>query len=229
MVCLPQKLLARTGLVVWLMFLAPPAHAYYWGYSPYGYHWSSIWPLRAVAYSLRGRGVGYGYSFQPAYLASSLIGPALYYNSSQSPHMVLEQYQDEEPLGSPRLRARPKRPSILTTDQIAKATWSPHSISQPAAIDPDVQSVPMSQTSTANLPLAQGFISLVNSKFNGDISAALFDPEARMWAKAIGLANQDSVFNADLDSNRVAIIKQVFQDDSLAPITKLQTVRLLLQ
>ena len=102
-------------------------------------------------------------------------------------------------------------------------------MSQFPAVAPDVQPVPMSQTPTANPPLAQGFVSLVNSKFNGDISAALFDPETRVWAKTIGLISQDSVFDAPLDSNRVTIIKQVFQDGSLAPMTKLQTARLVLQ
>jgi hypothetical protein len=172
--------------------------------------------------------------------------------------MDMYSYQDEEPLNSPRRRVRGKRPELDTTDQIAQAQWTHPQGNQlapavaappgyvpppgsPASIPPATGAAPPGVAAPAppfaappaiaiggNSPLAQGFVDLVNSKFDGDISRALFDPEARSWARSIGLVDNDQVFNADLSDERIGLIERVLRDRTLTAPTKIHSVKLLL-
>lgn len=78
-------------------------------------------------------------------------------------------------------------------------------------------------------PLANGFVETVNSQFNGDISKALFSPDTRAWARAVGVVSHDTVFDADLSSDRIDVIKKILKDDNLDAVSKLEAVRILLR
>ena len=78
-------------------------------------------------------------------------------------------------------------------------------------------------------PLAQGFIDLVNSKYGGDIQRALFEPQTRSFAKAIGLVDDDALFKAELSPDRLDLIRKVLNDKSEDAVSKVHTVRLLLK
>jgi hypothetical protein len=77
-------------------------------------------------------------------------------------------------------------------------------------------------------PLAANFVSEVNNKYGGDISKALFDANTRGYAKALGLVDNESIFTADLSQQRVTLIKQVMSEPTLDPVSKLNTVKILL-
>lgn len=94
------------------------------------------------------------------------------------------------------------------------------SVPQPAA--------PFGQAQ-ANMPFAQGFIDLVNGRFNGDIREALLDPEARSWARSIGLIDGDAILGANLSEERVGLIQKVMNDTSSPPHARLETVRMLIK
>jgi hypothetical protein len=80
----------------------------------------------------------------------------------------------------------------------------------------------------APAPLAAGFINEVNTKYDGDIGKALFDANTRGYAKALGLVDGESIFTADLSQQRIALIKQVMHEPTLDPVSKLNTVKILL-
>lgn len=217
------------------LLFTQPAQANYWGFSPYGYNGSAFWPLRSVFYPVRSFGYGYGYgsgynlAFSAPYLVSSLIGAAMYYPMYVRPYMNTQQYQDDEPISQPRNRVRAKRPSPTVADQNVSAQWMkpPSSANQPPSALPVSYSAP--QPTSNNPPLAAGFINMVNSRFDGNIAQALFDPEGRSWARAIGIINNDDIFGANLSDERVALIKKVAHDPSADPAVKVQTIRILLQ
>jgi hypothetical protein len=77
-------------------------------------------------------------------------------------------------------------------------------------------------------PLADGFINLVNTKFQGNVKTALFDPETRGWAKMLGMVSDDSMFGTDFSDTRVELIRQIFADQSLDSVSKLSAVKILL-
>lgn len=82
---------------------------------------------------------------------------------------------------------------------------------------------------TSPAPLAQGFVTMVNTKFDGDISKALFSPEGRSWAHTVGLVDNNDIFSADLSQERVGVIGKIFQDPGLDPVSKLDAVKILLR
>lgn len=77
-------------------------------------------------------------------------------------------------------------------------------------------------------PLADGFVTHVNTRYAGDIKAALFDPETRSYARVLGLVNEDALFGADLSDARVQLIKSVLQDQTMDSVSKLQAVKIMI-
>ncbi len=80
-----------------------------------------------------------------------------------------------------------------------------------------------------NAPLAQGFIDLVNRKYESNISKALFDPQTRSYARAVGLVDGDAIFDADLSEDRLSLIRTVLLDAREDPLTRVAAVRMLLK
>jgi len=239
-----RKTIASVSLSIGLMILSPPAEAYYWGYSPYGAVGSWLWPVSSILSPLRWLGYGYGYSnpynynynygngygygYNPGYMANSLLGVPLFRPNFNPPNMQIDQYQHEEPLNAPTQRVRGKRPSPTPVDQRASAQWPKSNPNAAQQSTPPVvgQGAP---GLAGNTPLASGFVDLVNTKFHGDISEALFDPETRSWARAIGLVDTSEVFDANLSHERIELIDRVFKDRSLDPVRKIETVKVLLR
>lgn len=99
----------------------------------------------------------------------------------------------------------------------------------PVMLAPNINSAnPLERGSAMAAPLAQAFVHQVNSKFDGNMNNALFDPETRSWAKALGLINHEKLFGADLSDTRVQLMRQVLQDQSLDAISKLGAIKILL-
>lgn len=88
---------------------------------------------------------------------------------------------------------------------------------------------PQSAGLLTHAPLANGFVDRVNHQFQGDIKEALFDPETRSWARGIGLVSSDDVFDADLNPDRIALIKHLLQDNSVDGAHKIEAIRALLK
>jgi hypothetical protein len=105
----------------------------------------------------------------------------------------------------------------------------PGALQQPAPLQPPA--VPALPAKPAGAPpIAQGFIDRVNSKFDGDISKALFDPETRGWAKTVGLVpDSGAIFDSDLSSDRVDVVRKILKDPGLDPLSKLDAVKILLR
>ncbi len=82
---------------------------------------------------------------------------------------------------------------------------------------------------TSPAPLAQGFITMVNTKYDGDISKALFSADGRSWAHTVGLVDNNDIFSADLSQERVGVIGKIFKDPGLDPVSKLDAVKILLR
>ncbi len=178
-------------------------------------------------------------------------------NSFTTPKsMSQEPYTDQEPLLGPRQRTRPFRNQYQPTDQIAHAGWpnqnqsanqlqpdlGPRAMSQPAPPRVGSNHAPFSVPGSSGLApgvspnpnpssnphLADNFIKTVNSKFNGDISKALFDPQTRGVAKSVGLTDDDALFDANLSKSRVGIVRNIFNDPSLSSESKINAVKILL-
>jgi hypothetical protein len=229
-----KRILALVALS--LAASATPAQAQYWGL-PYGMGTSAYWPARSLFYPLRYMGAT---SSQPWYLANSLMGAAAYYGINRTivPQMTTnrqlmaaQNYQDDEPVYDPRQRTRSYRPSKQTVDQNVHAQWlnppPPAGLGYgntgypPVAAAPPVMPAPLliAPSAPGNAPLAEGFVNLVNSKFNGDLVAALKDDHARSWAQTIGI-NTRSI----IPQHRQAVLKTILSDQSLHPVDKIQAI-----
>lgn len=77
-------------------------------------------------------------------------------------------------------------------------------------------------------PLAVGFLNLVDTRFDGNIQDALFDPKTRSWAYTLGLIDQDQLFSQNFEPTRTHLIQQVIRDKTLDPISKLNAIKILL-
>lgn len=175
-----------------------------------------------------------------------------YYGVSGRPY-VTQQYQDEEPLYYPRERIRPVRPGNIGVDEITHAQWRVPS--QPGGStgytgipDSDPFATPLaseefppvappiaskrapspSAATSGGAPLAAGFLNLVDTKFDGDIHEALFDPQARSWARSLGLIEEDQLFSQTFEPTRTHLIQQVIRDKTLDPVSKLNAIKILL-
>ena len=99
----------------------------------------------------------------------------------------------------------------------------------PVALAPNLNdAAAKGATGAARSPLADGFVNLVNDKFQGNVKTALFDPETRGWAKMLGVVNDDKMFGMDFSDTRVELIRQIFADQGLDSVSKLGAVKILL-
>jgi hypothetical protein len=78
-------------------------------------------------------------------------------------------------------------------------------------------------------PLAEGFINHLNSNYQGDMSKALGNSDTRSWAKAMGLIDADTIDGSHLSGDRLEIINRMLKDNTLDPMSKLDTMRILLK
>ena len=227
-----------------------PAQAYYWGYRNLG--GNLLYSLPYLGLSLIGSGAPY--SSNPLYstysatglLRRSVLGGYRYPLSTVQPY-TLQGYQDQEPLYSPRQRYKPVRAGQYGVDEVTHAEWKPAApnatpqtgfspqSSTPSAIPSREEFPPVAPARTlqdnrpaGQSPIAVSFIGHINDRFNGDIRAALFDPQTRSLAKALGIVDEGQMFSTDLSDTKVELIRQILREDSLDPGSKLSTVKIML-
>ena len=78
-------------------------------------------------------------------------------------------------------------------------------------------------------PLAAGFINHINANYQGDMSRALSNSDTRSWAKAMGVIEPDVIDTSHLSGDRLEVINRMLKDNSLDPMAKLETMRILLR
>jgi hypothetical protein len=78
-------------------------------------------------------------------------------------------------------------------------------------------------------PLAEGFINHLNGNYQGDMSKALSNTDTRSWARAMGIIGDDVQDGSHLSGERLEVIGRVLKDSSLDPVSKLDTMRILLK
>ncbi|MBK9141667.1 MAG: hypothetical protein IPM23_04165 [Candidatus Melainabacteria bacterium] len=244
--------------VLLLQLQAPlPAQSYYYGYPYGGYGRNLLYSIPYLAAPLLGFGSPYSANplfSATSYLNRSTrrlftYPYAGYYGVSGRPY-VTQQYQDDEPLYYPRERIRPVRPGNIGVDEITHAQWRVHSQSAGSTgipeSDPFADPVASEEfppvappiaskrapgpppVTGSGAPLAVGFLNLVDTKFDGDIHQALFDPQARSWARSLGLIDEDQLFSQTFEPTRTHLIQQVIRDKTLDPVSKLNAIKILL-
>jgi hypothetical protein len=112
-----------------------------------------------------------------------------------------------------------------TVPPIAPPTFSAPPV-MPQAPTSITQAAPNGQGSA---PLAQGFVDHLNNNYQGDIGKALGDNDTRNWAKAMGLFSDGNSDISHVPSDRMEVIGRILKDNSLDPVSKIDTVRILLR
>jgi hypothetical protein len=165
----------------------------------------------------------------------------------------LQNYQDPEPVYYPRERNRPIYPNYpnysgqFAYDQVASAGPAgafPPALSSPLPLSstpppsstppiaPEIAPVAFKENESLakqNMPFAQGFIDLVNNKYDSHIGQALRDPQTKSYAKAIGLIDTKADIFANLKEERIELIAKILKDENEDPLTKINTIRILLK
>ena len=80
-------------------------------------------------------------------------------------------------------------------------------------------------TASSSAPFAMAFINNVNSDYNGDIRKALANSSTRAWAQSLGISVKN---NAPISDDRAGTIERILKDDGLDPVSKLNTVKILM-
>ncbi len=138
---------------------------------------------------------------------------------------VVPQSQMPQAAGSPQAYLQQPAQPVMIGEQVSAKLEPPTAPpANPHLLSPAPAPLPGSPA-----PLAAAFINHVNTKFGGNISEALFDPETRSWARVLGLVNHDDMFHADLTDDRITVISKIFQDPHLDPLSKLDATRILLR
>lgn len=75
----------------------------------------------------------------------------------------------------------------------------------------------------------ESFIKLVNDKYDGNMSKALFDPNTRSFARTISLIGPDDMFDSNFSNQHIALMQNIMKDQNLHPASKLETIRVLLK
>ena len=81
----------------------------------------------------------------------------------------------------------------------------------------------------SHMPFADGFIQVVNSKYNGNITRAMKNHEMHAWAQALSLVDGQDSRHLNLSSSREEAIAKILKDESLDSQSKLETLRILLK
>ncbi len=174
------------------------------------------------------------------------FGPGAYSGWSRQQSMAANRAQDQGLLNGANNALNPGQPGQAPLQGIPQPPFSPNQqmpaggFVPPGSNVPGVppivkppgapfQAAPAVAGSPMQGPLSQMFVDRVNKKFKGNIKTALFDPDTRSLARAVGLVGPGDVFDADLSSGRVSMVKQIFGDPSLDPTSKLNAVRALVK
>lgn len=94
---------------------------------------------------------------------------------------------------------------------------------------PPVAPAPAAAGTKGGVPLADGFVNHVVTKYNGNIRHALGNSDTRNWAKAMGVIESESHDGTSLSPDRVEVIGRILKDGSLDSVSKVDAVRILLK
>lgn len=78
-------------------------------------------------------------------------------------------------------------------------------------------------------PLANGFVHVVNQRFNGDVVAALRDKDLRKYAHAVGLVDSDKAPADNMSREKSDLIRAILADENESASVKINAVRVLLK
>jgi hypothetical protein len=240
-----DKTFAAAAIATAIAFCPVPqdAQAQNWNYNPYtgGSTWLGI--SRLVQYPFN----RFSTPTAPLYLASPLIRYGTYYAgqrvTNSSRNFNYGNYAGgDDAAADPRQRTRPVvSDGNGVSDQIVHAKPFRHDNSNSTNGDPSGNADPAAVSPGSSPPTAPpiapsrpgppagGFIDLVNSKYQGDISKALFDPDVRAYARAVGLIDNDGIFDADLKPQKVQTIRGILADTHEDATVRINAVRMLLK
>ncbi len=145
-----------------------------------------------------------------------------------APQAVPQGYVPQTGLAPQAYLQQPAQP-IIIGEQVSAKLEPPTAPSAKNSSNPHLLAPAPSPLPGSPAPLAAAFITHVNTKYGGNISEALFDPETRSWARVLGLVNHDDMFHADLTDDRIHVISKIFHDPHLDPLSKLDATRILLR
>jgi hypothetical protein len=136
----------------------------------------------------------------------------------------------------------PLQPPSSAVSAASSASLSSSSASVPSSAAPSAvpaagsaaaallgQSANPGPGSAVGRPLAEGFINHLNGNYQGDMSKALSNTDTRSWARAMGIIGDDVQDGSHLSSDRLEVIGRVLKDNTLDPVSKLDTMRILLK
>jgi hypothetical protein len=98
-----------------------------------------------------------------------------------------------------------------------------------SALPPVAPAVARSAPRAVSAPLAQGFIHVVNDRFNGDISAALADKDTAKYAGAVGLIEGGKFDVRKISSQKGDLIRAILADENEPADVRINAVRVLLK
>lgn len=209
----------RKSVIAFSIFWAAglPAAAQGWNYNPFT--GSSTW--LGVSRLLSSPLNGYSTPSMPLYLLDPAVRYGTYYGGQSltngTRNFNYGGYTDQEPFADPRQRTRPVvNDGYGVRDQVVHA--------KPFHQDFSGKNPPAGAS-----PLAAGFIDVVNTRFKGDISKALFDPDTRAFARSVGLIDSNEIFDADLNAQKVQTIRGILNDNSEDATVRINAVRMLLK
>jgi hypothetical protein len=194
-----------------------------WSYNPFTGSATWLGAANMLMYPIN----RYSSASAPLYMADPLIwGGAYYVNRSLTNSGRQFNYGNYTPDDGSTYQRPRTRPVVAdgngAVDQIVHATPRGGVVPPPA---PNFSRLPQYPQPS----MAQGFVSLVNSKYGGNISKALFDPQTRSYARSVGLIASDEIFDADLSPQKVDTIKNIFADEQEDPAARINAARLLLK
>lgn len=134
----------------------------------------------------------------------------------------------QQPSGQPILNAPPQAAPPQNLGYLQQLPPNAPPAPQPMPQGPAPTPLHHGEHMGGNVPLAAGFIDLINQKYDGDIGKALKNSDTRSWAHMLGLIDGKR-FSTDLGSHRVETISRILKDQALDPVSKLDAIRILLR
>ncbi len=134
-----------------------------------------------------------------------------------------------EPNGKPK---KPKHfkhqeEQVAQGEQPNNLAYVPWHYSQPTT-PPPVQPMAGAYYANERANDPESFVRTLNTKYGGNMSAALFDPETRQLAHQVGLIDSDDLFDVDLGGDKLTQMKGILQSPAMASPAKIQALKQML-
>jgi len=136
------------------------------------------------------------------------------------------------PSWAPPASAPPVASAVASSAPPVAPMYVPAAKATPAAntsTNSSANSPAPAMTQALGRPLAEGFINHLNTNYQGDMSKALGNNDTRSWARAMGVIDENIQDGSHLSGDRLEVIGRVLKDNTLDPLAKLDTMRILLK